>query len=151
MDSSWDPEPTLSLEELKFDLEDWKDVGPWLKSELLLEPSTDVLTDRLELKDVQIQEAVRYDCMWSSGCFSQTKQRSSDLKDDNNDNNNNSNINVACVVQKSQASLDHCYNFSGPPTPPQSSDDDVCPSRNTHKIQRSVDATDSNIQETNVL
>ena len=89
--------------------------------------------------------------MWSSGCFSQTKQRSSDLKDDNNDNNNNSNINVACVVQKSQASLDHCYNFSGPPTPPQSSDDDVCPSRNTHKIQRSVDATDSNMQETNVL
>lgn len=69
----------LNLEELEFDFEDMEDFGPWIETdvaseELEPEPSKTELSDRLNLKDLEIQEAVRYDCMWSSyNSFSQDK------------------------------------------------------------------------------
>ena len=69
----------LNLEELEFDFEDMEDFGPWIETdvaseELEPEPSKTELSDRLNLKDLEIQEAVRYDCMWSSyNSFTQDK------------------------------------------------------------------------------
>lgn len=71
--------PPLNLEELEFDFEDMEDFGPWIETdvtneEVEPEPSKNELSDRLNLKDLEIQEAVRYDCMWSSyNSFSQDK------------------------------------------------------------------------------
>jgi len=65
------PDIALNLEELEFDFEDMKDFGPWIESDIDVniepEPSKpEALSERLNFKDLEIQEAVRYDCMWSS-------------------------------------------------------------------------------------
>ena len=64
--------PPLSMEELEFDFEDMEDFGPWIETDVTTsqavepEPSKNQLSDRLNLKDLEMSEAVRYDCMWSS-------------------------------------------------------------------------------------
>lgn len=63
--------PPIKLEELDFDFEDMKDFGPWIETDVVadVEPEPckpEPLSDRLNFKDLEIQEAVRYDCMWSS-------------------------------------------------------------------------------------
>lgn len=65
--------PPIKLEELDFDFEDMKDFGPWIETDVdvvaNVEPEPckpEPLSDRLNFKDLEIQEAVRYDCMWSS-------------------------------------------------------------------------------------
>ena len=69
----------LNLEELEFDFEDMEDFGPWIETDVANEeaepePSKTELSDRLNLKDLEIEEAVRYDCMWSSyNSFNQDK------------------------------------------------------------------------------
>merc|ERR1719340_549535 len=65
------PDIALNLEELEFDFEDMKDFGPWIESDIDVniepEPSKpEALSERLNFKDLEIEEAVRYDCMWSS-------------------------------------------------------------------------------------
>ena len=61
----------LNMEELEFDFEDMEDFGPWIETNVTSdgvepEPSKPQLSDRLNLKDLEMSEAVRYDCMWSS-------------------------------------------------------------------------------------
>ena len=61
----------LSMEELEFDFEDMEDFGPWIETNVTSdavepEPSKTQLSERLNLKDLEMSEAVRYDCMWSS-------------------------------------------------------------------------------------
>ena len=63
--------PPLNIEELEFDFEDMEDFGPWIETNVTNdavepEPSKTQLSDRLNLKDLEMSEAVRYDCMWSS-------------------------------------------------------------------------------------
>merc|ERR1719411_1052531 len=63
--------PAINLEELEFDFEDMKDFGPWIETDVnnAVEPEPckpEALSERLNFKDLEIQEAVRYDCMWSS-------------------------------------------------------------------------------------
>lgn len=60
----------MDLEDLNFDLEEMKDFGPWIETSDLVD--TDIkfdeefMSDRLNVEDFEIKEAVRYDCMWSS-------------------------------------------------------------------------------------
>jgi len=62
----------MDLDELNFDFEEMKDFGPWIEtSELVntdikMEDSYMMSSDRLSFEDLEIKEAVRYDCMWSS-------------------------------------------------------------------------------------
>lgn len=63
--------PPINLEELEFDFEDMKDFGPWIETDVgaNIEPEPckpESLGERLNFKDLEIKEAVRYDCMWSS-------------------------------------------------------------------------------------
>jgi len=71
MDIAMEDIPPIKLEELDFDFEDMKDFGPWIETDVVanVEPEPckpEPLSDRLNFKDLEIQEAVRYDCMWSS-------------------------------------------------------------------------------------
>lgn len=68
MDITADDIPQIKLEELDFDFEDMKDFGPWIETDVVnnVEPEKEKLSDRLNFKDIEIKEAVRYDCMWSS-------------------------------------------------------------------------------------
>ena len=63
--------PAINLEELEFDFEDMKDFGPWIETDVgaNIEPEPckpESIGERLNFKDLEIKEAVRYDCMWSS-------------------------------------------------------------------------------------
>lgn len=64
------PDLPIDLEELEFDFEEMNDFGPWIETDVKdiaidSEPCKPE-SDRLNFKDLEIQEAVRYDCMWSS-------------------------------------------------------------------------------------
>jgi len=66
----------INMEELDFDFEEMNDFGPWIETDIgsssnqsNIEPEPckpEPLDDRLNFKDLEITEAVRYDCMWSS-------------------------------------------------------------------------------------
>jgi len=61
----------LDLEELEFDFEEMNDFGPWIETDVdnQLRMDSDhnkIESDRLSFGDLEIKEAVRYDCMWSS-------------------------------------------------------------------------------------
>ena len=63
--------PPINLEELEFDFEDMKDFGPWIETDVSsIEPEpckpAAALSEQINFKDLEIKEAVRYDCMWSS-------------------------------------------------------------------------------------
>ena len=66
------PDINLNLEELEFDFEDMQNFGPWIEADIdvnNIEPEPtkpEALSERLNFKDLEIEEAVRYDCMWSS-------------------------------------------------------------------------------------
>lgn len=66
------PDINLNLEELEFDFEDMQNFGPWIEADIdvnNIEPEPtkhQALSERLNFKDLEIEEAVRYDCMWSS-------------------------------------------------------------------------------------
>ena len=88
------PDINLNLEELEFDFEDMQNFGPWIEADIdvnNIEPEPtkhEALSERLNFKDLEIEEAVRYDCMWSSYnefnadnlCSKVTNTKSSPLK-----------------------------------------------------------------------
>jgi len=72
----------IDLEELEFDFEEMNDFGPWIETQNQLGLDSDhskIESDCFNLKDLEIKEAVRYDCMWSSyNEFSSQKVKSND-------------------------------------------------------------------------
>eukprot|EP00092_Neocalanus_flemingeri_P015032 GFUD01016236.1.p1 GENE.GFUD01016236.1~~GFUD01016236.1.p1 ORF type:complete len:432 (-),score=115.14 GFUD01016236.1:262-1557(-) len=61
----------IDLEELEFDFEEMNDFGPWIETDVdnqlgFDSDHTNIESDRLKFGDLEIKEAVRYDCMWSS-------------------------------------------------------------------------------------
>lgn len=63
-------ECNMDLEELNFDFEEMKDFGPWIQTSDLddsdIKFDDSFMSDQLNVEDLEIKEAVRYDCMWSS-------------------------------------------------------------------------------------
>jgi len=74
----------IDLEELEFDFEEMNDFGPWIETDVhnqlgLDSDHTKIESDCFNFKDLEIKEAVRYDCMWSSyNEFSSQKVKSND-------------------------------------------------------------------------
>jgi len=74
LDIDLNPKEMMDLEELNFDFEEINDLGSWIATSSDEDNSADVNTsensettsDRLNFEDLDIKEAVRYDCMWSS-------------------------------------------------------------------------------------
>lgn len=61
----------IDLEELEFDFEEMNDFGPWIETDVNNQLGLDLDHSKIEsdcfnFKDLEIKEAVRYDCMWSS-------------------------------------------------------------------------------------
>jgi len=81
------PDINLNLEELEFDFEDMQNFGPWIEADIdvnNIEPEPtkhEALSERLNFKDLEIEEAVRYDCMWSSYNEFNADTSSSKVKD----------------------------------------------------------------------
>ena len=63
-------EISMDLEDFKFDFDTISDsLGPWIQPndiKLDLSDDEDLKSENIDLKDLDITEAVRYDCMWSS-------------------------------------------------------------------------------------
>lgn len=74
----------IDLEELEFDFEEMNDFGPWIETDVHNQLGLDIEDSKIEsecfnFKDLEIKEAVRYDCMWSSyNEFSSQKVKSND-------------------------------------------------------------------------
>lgn len=74
----------IDLEELEFDFEQMNDFGPWIETDVENQLGLDaehskIECDRLNFEDLEIKEAVRYDCMWSSyNEFNSQKVKSDD-------------------------------------------------------------------------
>jgi len=70
LDIDLNPKDMLDLEEFDFDFEEINDLGSWIAtdSEINNEVNEDnlVASERLNFEDLEIKEAVRYDCMWAS-------------------------------------------------------------------------------------
>jgi len=60
----------MDLEELNFDFEEMQDFGSWIQTSDLddsnIKMEESFMSDQLIVEDLEIKEAVRYDCMWSS-------------------------------------------------------------------------------------
>jgi len=91
LDLDINPKDMMDLEELDFDFEEIDDIGSWIADSSSSESTEDmevredtVLTsDRLSFEDLEIKEAVRYDCMWTSyNEFNASKSRSSSSPDE---------------------------------------------------------------------
>merc|ERR1712013_768868 len=78
------PDLPIDLEELEFDFEEMNDFGPWIETDVNNQLGFDlnhstIESDCFNFKDLEIKEAVRYDCMWSSyNEFSSQKVKSND-------------------------------------------------------------------------
>jgi hypothetical protein len=91
LDIDLNPKDIMELEEFDFDFEEINDLGSWI------ETSSDAVNDednifvdseRLHFEDLEIKEAVRYDCMWASyNEFNAQKTRSSSISSNNVTNN----------------------------------------------------------------
>lgn len=73
----------MDLDDLNFDFEELKDFGPWINTSELVNTDInldeDFMSERLNVEDLEIKEAVRYDCMWSSyNQFGSSKVKPSD-------------------------------------------------------------------------
>jgi len=77
----------IDLEELEFDFEEMNDFGPWIETDVENGMDTTaaaaynnkIESDCFNFKDLEIKEAVRYDCMWSSyNQFGSQKVKSND-------------------------------------------------------------------------
>jgi len=73
----------IDLEELEFDFEEMNDFGPWIETDVnplgLNSINDKTESDCFNFKDLEIKEAVRYDCMWSSyNEFSSQKVKSNE-------------------------------------------------------------------------
>lgn len=73
-DIDLNPKEMMELEELDFDFEEINDLGSWIATsssedmEVRSEENgqSTVISERLSFEDLDIKEAVRYDCMWTS-------------------------------------------------------------------------------------
>lgn len=93
LDIDLNPKEMMELEEFDFDFEEINDLGSWINSsgeEIVNEDSnTSVTSERLNYEDLEIKEAVRYDCMWSSYSeFNAHKSR-------NNSSSSNDSLNLS--------------------------------------------------------
>lgn len=71
LDLDLNPKDMMELEEFDFDFEEINDLGSWIATSDNIEVSEDEdrsveTSERLSFEDLEIKEAVRYDCMWSS-------------------------------------------------------------------------------------
>merc|ERR1719449_99375 len=74
LDLDLNPKDMMDLEEFDFDFEEINDFGPWISTssednvEVITNEENDrfIPSDRLNFEDLDIKEAVRYDCMWTS-------------------------------------------------------------------------------------
>jgi len=76
LDIDLNPKDMMDLEEFDFDFEEINDFGPWIATSSSEDNNVEVIneeennrfltSDRLNFEDLEIKEAVRYDCMWAS-------------------------------------------------------------------------------------
>lgn len=70
LDLDLNPKDMMELEEFDFDFEEINDLGSWIATSDNIvsegEERSVETSDRLSFEDLEIKEAVRYDCMWSS-------------------------------------------------------------------------------------
>jgi len=70
LDIDLNPKDIMELEEFDFDFEEINDLGSWINTSEDCGNNEDSNTcgpsERLNYEDLEIKEAVRYDCMWSS-------------------------------------------------------------------------------------
>jgi hypothetical protein len=73
-DIDLNPKDMMDLEEFDFDFEEINDLGSWIATSSSEEmevrggenSQSSVISERLNFEDLDIKEAVRYDCMWTS-------------------------------------------------------------------------------------
>jgi len=104
--------PPINLEELEFDFEDMKDFGPWIETDVnnTVEPEPckpEALSERLNFKDLEIKEAVRYDCMWSS--YNEFNQDTKSVKSKNYPNNSSNTANAANTDNNTSLTLSNSF------------------------------------------
>ena len=104
--------PAINLEELEFDFEDMKDFGPWIETDVnnAVEPEPckpEALSERLNFKDLEIKEAVRYDCMWSS--YNEFNQDTKTVKSRNYPNNSSNTVNAASTDNNTSLTLSNSF------------------------------------------